>query len=380
MVGSTITPKKQDLVPVPSDEIQSNVNKNILSNEMIQKDFVNPSPDILKDTENLIWIKMTAMPVYKLSVNARNPATISTKLNPGGANEGSGLMSELLGARRYTFKFLASQELMENISHSWEAYDSVASMASKAMADFGIALPEQIKGIVAAMGPKYNTLQKASFEGIPALNDKIIKDGIGQTLKDIATSLATNGNVANYRVDTPLQYKGSERRTWELIFTLVNTMEQGNYNNVVLPVKMLQSLSSPAYSNDDDKANADIILPYLFELHTESKSGTDNLISCDLAVLKSVNPTYKGPWIQGQPSRCDLRLSFTEYRPLESKVFFSSKSQKSGKINAMLKERPGAYDEMRKSELWQFNDDIEPPTSTTMTVKQIGKTKITRGK
>jgi hypothetical protein len=129
------------------------------------------------------------------------------------------------------------------------------------------------------------------------------------------------------------------------MFTLINVQEGLNKDIVAMPVKLLMSMSSPSYSNDNDKANADIILPYLFELHTEP----GDLIDCDLAVLKTVNPTWKGPWIDGQPSRCELRLSFTEYRPLESKVFFADKNNY-GKVHSYLKERRDAFDRQIMSE------------------------------
>jgi hypothetical protein len=111
---------------------------------------------------------------------------------------------------------------------------------------------------------------------------------------------------------------------------------------VSIPVKMLQSLSSPAYPEDGNMVNADIILPYLFKIKTEP----GNLIFSDLAVLKQVQPTWKGPYIDGEPTRCELRLSFQEYRPLEQSVFFSEGQRgEGGIVKAYLEERKTAYAE-----------------------------------
>ena len=109
--------------------------------------------------------------------------------------------------------------------------------------------------------------------------------------------------------------------------------------NVVMPVKLLEMLSSPAYPKQANRNfNSDIILPYLFEL----KTVPGDLIICDLAVLKQVQPTWKGPWIDGYPSRCELRLDFYEYRPLEQKVFYgynNSGSVINVKIKAIQEDR-----------------------------------------
>ena len=235
---------------------------------------------------------------------------------------------------------------METINHSWEAYDSVASTIAGFYAKFGISLPEQARGL----SPAFR--QENFTKGIGAAA-AILTNELGRLISSPETfktpmndlvnwgrSAAIGGYVANYRVDTPLQYKGSERRQFDLVFNLMNTDAGKNHENLVLPVKLLEMLSTPSYNymggTADQNFNADIILPYLFSLRT----APGDLLTVDLAVLKSVQPTWKGPWIDGYPSRCELRLTFTEYRPLEQGVFYGDKQ---GKIN--VKERSDSYQE-----------------------------------
>lgn len=332
--------KEKQPLSILNNNDDGEINDSNVVMETMSNTFTNPDPSILKDNDSLVWVKMTAIPVYKLSNNVRIPSALSSASGKAGTE--TSLATEL-DSRRYTFKFLASQELLENVTHSWEPYESVASMASKAYADFGISIPAQLQGVMQATGK--NSIGEL-IRSLPDMARNVKNTGIIQSVFNALNSVATNGTVANYRVDTPLQYKGSERRNFELMFTLVNAQETLNKDNVALPVKLLMSMSSPSYSNDNDKANADIILPYLFELHTEP----GDLICCDLAVLKTVNPTWKGPWIDGQPSRCELRLSFTEYRPLESRVFFADKNNY-GKVHSYLKEKRDAYDRQKVLEI-----------------------------
>lgn len=293
--------------------------------------FVNPSQEI-GDMSNLIWVEITGIPIFKLTNNVRAQCAYSTETDENKSHEQMAVA--IKNAKWYYFKFLAQQDLMETINHSWEPYDSVASQIAGFYAKFGISLPEQAKGLSPIFRQENvwkgmaTALAGASYEA-----GRIIKspDSLKTLVNDLTNwgrSAAVGGYVANYRVDTPLQYKGSERRQFDLIFNLINTKEGKNHEQLVLPVKLLEMLSTPSYNYvegvADQNFNADIILPYLFSLRT----APGDLLTVDLAVLKSVQPTWKGPWIDGYPSRCELRLTFTEYRPLEQGVFYGDKQSK----------------------------------------------------
>jgi hypothetical protein len=312
-----------------------------------KKDFINPDFYNTNDV-SLIWIDIKAIPIYKLTNNIRAGKTLTTNTNTVKASEALAIQ---MNAPVYTFKFLASNELIEQISHSWESYNSFASDFAQSFAQYGFVLPEQAAGLIASTGEEtlkgaFSKVGESAVNLVKNSNSAIIKTIYQTGLKALA-SAAISGTVANYRVDTPLQYKGSERRTFELIFNLINTKTGKNHENVVLPVKLLEMFSSPSYGTiADNKANSDIILPYLFEV----KTSPGDLMNIDLAVLKNVQPTWKGPWIGGYPSRCELRLSFMEYRTLEQKVFYGTSSGYDI-ITAIQKERSDATDSIIDSKL-----------------------------
>jgi len=318
----------------------------------IKREFINPPSFAMKENDNLIWVSMKAIPIYKLTNNIRAKSAFTTGIDPLKSREG---IARKLDAESYRFKFLSSMEIMEQLSHSWDAYDSWAAILSQSFSEYAIKLPEQAKGMISGYG--LNNLPeffKGMVNGASDMWSKMDLSNIGTTVKELAgkglnlLSLgATGGYVANTRVDTPLQYKGSERRSWELMFQLINTEKYKNHENVVLPIKMLEMFSSPSFGViPDAKANADIILPYLFEIRTEP----GDLFYCDLAVLKSVQPTWRGPWIGGYPSRCEVRLSFMEYRPLEQRLFYNNPYTKHDKITVIQQERAIAYERAENAE------------------------------
>lgn len=337
--------------------------------------FENPKTDILsyqKDGKKLVWVEIEGIPIHKLTGNVRAQKAYKDTANPD-ANFEDALAISLKGAKHYTFTFLAQQELIETISHDWQPYDSVGSTIAGAYAQFGISTLEQIK----ALGPEF---RKGSVEEIvKALKAKFTTvtnqiqssdkktETILNALSNTFSAAAKGGYVANYRVDTPLQYKGSERRSFELVFTLINTQPGKNHEEVVLPVKLLEMLSSPSYGLQPDKGfNVDIILPYVFSVNT--KPG--NLLTCDMAVLKQVQPTWRGPWIDGYPSRCELRLSFTEYRPLEQKVFYGTSEQI---IQTTQKERATAYEKLTNTSDVSKKEVSSDTLSTTSSVPSFLK-------
>lgn len=337
------TYKPSELLSTTSD---SSIPEKDTDTSNVKTTFINPtSSNNLIVEGNLIWIEMRAIPIDKLSNNVRAPNTFLTK---GKDIKKGSAIAEKMNAPEYIFKFLSSQELMEQLNHTWEAYDSWAASLSQAYAEFGITMPENIKGLISSTGQ--DTLGAAGKYVFNEIKEAV---GSGKLMKIYDSFLsglsagAKGGAVANTRVDTPLQYKGSERRSFELTFTLINLEEGKNHENVVLPVKLLQMFSSPSFREKPDaKANADILLPYLFEL----KTTPGDLFYVDLAILKSVQPTWRGPWINGYPSRCDLRLSFMEYRPLEQALFYGT-STKYSKIKTIQKERSGADAGRRREEV-----------------------------
>jgi len=335
----------------------------------IPSTFVNPENVPMNDlyADNLVWVEMTAMPIHKFSNNVRAQRAYSTKGESIDENTGyeSSLAIILDKARWFRFKFLCQQELMETISHDWQPYESVASMVQGLYARLFHSYPEQLRGFVGETGwnTKLNEATKKIGDAVVGAWNEPLK-----ALNNVGVwgrTASKRGYVANYRADVPLQYKGSERRSFELIFNLINTVNGKNHENVVLPVKLLEMLSSPSYNIQPDAlANADIVLPYAFTLRTRPGS----LLTVDMAVLKQVQPTWRGPWIDGYPSRCEVRLSFQEYRPLEQKVFYGDTESK---IQVIQTDRAKANEKnVKVSDYQTLNAQATPAAGKKAAVKK----------
>lgn len=294
------------------------------------------------NTSNLLWIRLNAIPINRLSSNVRAPLAFTNEFKGGQTNTLTTYkeLAELdIEGQQYYFEFLAPPELSESLSHTWEPYDSVQSQLAGFMAKTGAGL----KQIASMLGLKEgedtikNILKQAGIS-ISNVKDKLKQsDNKINTFINELSKVTTAGTVQNYRVDTPLQYKNSERRQWEFTFNLINDTEDNNETVVVEPVKILEMTSCPTYKETSDVSNnTEIGLPYLYSITTlpQNVDGTTYpLIDCDLAVLKTVQPTWRGPWIKGFPSRCELKLSFTEYRPLERRLIYGIDREGKGKVD-----------------------------------------------
>lgn len=358
-------PRRRNYVAIPPDtqgrkEIEESESFVSLSKTII----TNPKSTVY--TENSIWIQIRALPIERLTNNIR-AADAYSSTNPQEAANISNTLVKLGKSKQYTFKFLAPPELLEQLSHDWQPYDSVAGSISQTGTSIFNSMVEQLKGLDPSF---YNAGNKSPAQMIKNIANRIKdnansinKSGKKQwattlnTIIDQIQQMTRGGDVANYRVDTPLSYKGSERRSFSLPFTLINVDKDKNHENVVFPVKLLEMLSSPSYPEvANQNFNSDIILPYLFEI----KTTPGDLIICDLAALKQVQPTWKGPWIDGYPSRCELRLDFTEYRPLEQKVFYGYNSA-SKIMNINIKSlQDDRWKNTKVMEPWKAQETTQP--------------------
>ena len=332
------------------------------TNKEIPTTFQNPddSDMTFEMNENKkIWIELEAIPIYKLSNNVRAQRAYIDKSEVTPTQGVEKALAVTLNATRYKFKFLGQQDLIEQIQHEWAAYESIAQNLQQMYATIGIQTPEVIKGVFPSL--RSTNLRQFFVNGkfnVDKFTQEIKDKGFLNALANEVSTASKSGHVANYRVDTPLSYKGSQRRTWELIFNLISVKQGENQDKVVLPVKLLEMLSSPSYGTDPGaKANADIILPYVFSI----KTSPGNLLVCDMAILTGVNPTWKGPWYKGYPSRCELRLSFMEYRPLEQKVFYGDTDSR---ITIVQAERSKAFEsqpEEMEKKIQKIHDENPDP-------------------
>jgi len=275
-----------------------------------RKDFVNPDNTMginFADPNKLLWVIMKSIAI-KEQVGIIRP------------NQPS--IVEDTDSTVYTFKFLAPVELVETLSHSWEPYESI-----------GQSIQQLIGSVMIKGGSVLGALKTAGYEegsniwnAIKSFEGKEIVKTMGQA----TTTLLGSEKVKPWRVDVPLVYKNTERRVYELPFNLIS-LQGKPYDEVVEPVKMLEKLSSPTKPKDAETGwNPLVIPPYVFRIFTVPYSSNstatdypDNLIRIPFAALKNINPVWKGPFVNGYPTRCELRLSFQEIEPVFSASFLT---------------------------------------------------------
>lgn len=166
------------------------------------------------------------------------------------------------------FYFLAPQELQDNITHEWEPLENIMSKISSKVA----AARESL-----AMGKE------------------------------------------RHKVDTPLVYNDSNRR--EVTFVVNLGMYNDPYKDVMKPIELLREYSSPSLYGTTIWETK-IKMPNVFKVVTTLGNGTVvPLINMRHAALTAVQPSYKGPYIYGYPSQCELTLTFKDMEPLSKRTF-----------------------------------------------------------
>ena len=107
------------------------------------------------------------------------------------------------------------------------------------------------------------------------------------------------------------------------------TATSDRFKDVVEPVRFLQYLSSPAAATTvmagekTSLGNTLIKPPFLFRIYSDTSDEdiVNNLVYMECAALTNIQPTFKGPWVGGFPTSCELRLTFLEYSPLFDEAF-----------------------------------------------------------
>ncbi len=193
-----------------------------------------------------------------------------------------------------TFIFLAPDSISENISHSWENYESVQSR-----------LAEKVRSIAKMSGEMSALANSAKIENLTK-TFKSLKSSKGVTDIMRTTLNAVEGtSVPKIKVDTPLVYTNSKRRDWSFTFNLIS--EGDPKRDIIDPVQDLMKYSSP-----ETLSSIDINLPYIFNLSTQPH----DYIRSTHTALESVQPIWKGPYIDGYPSMVELQLTFKDLSPL----------------------------------------------------------------
>ncbi len=134
------------------------------------------------------------------------------------------------------------------------------------------------------------------------------KAGGGFTGVTAAAQAAATAEI--HKSDAPLVYKDSSRREYSFTFIFA---DQGNPGyDVMAPVNYLRQFSC---ANFKDKLQ--IEFPYIFSVDTISGNGAIiPVVNIKYAALRSVQPTFGGPYRGGIPSRCDCQVTFMDIEPL----------------------------------------------------------------
>jgi hypothetical protein len=291
--------------------------------------YTNPSNGIaagFAKQDSLIWYRIKGIPVSKQRNIRQGIPSFQTEGGPGARPE-------------YVFKFLGPLELAETLAHDWAPYESLASSIQTLYGQTGIGALEQLRAWGRSMGMKEADVQQlnvgAIAEAFKSTAGSFGSDPLNQISRLVESGINSE-QVVPWRVDTPLVYKNTERRTFELVFNLVS-LEGNNYKDVVEPVRLLQAISSPSkVSGNQATYNPKVISPYVFEIMTTPEGGGSKmsypLLIIPYAVLRSINPVFKGPWMDGEPTRCELRLSFQELEPVYDTTF-----KNAGRIKPSIK-------------------------------------------
>jgi hypothetical protein len=199
------------------------------------------------------------------------------------------------------YKFMAPNEIMESIQHSWEEYDSMNSKLSQLMVSAGNAIGD-VAGSLSS----------------------IFKGGSSVDARNFAASRTQSTVMNRQKADTPLVYKNSQRREYTFEFELMAYSDA--YNEVYKPVEELRYYSCPGLKTGD---SISFDLPYVFKVtsltgSTTSSTTTKSFLFMEVAALVSLQPTFKGPYIDGFPMHCTLQLTFREIPPLFRDNFYSS--------------------------------------------------------
>ena len=111
-----------------------------------------------------------------------------------------------VGGSGPTFKFLAPLDMAENVTHTWEAYESVQSRLAEKVRSVA-----KTTGEIEALGKSFSWDTAKSLASSTGVNDFMRNTIAG--LKGSA--------VPKMKIDTPLVYASSNRRNWIFNFNLV---------------------------------------------------------------------------------------------------------------------------------------------------------------
>lgn len=190
-----------------------------------------------------------------------------------------------------TFKFIAPNTIMENISHLWENQETILSRFA-----------QKIKSGANAI-KNFQNLVESGYNAISG-NEKSFQTAILNAQQSLAG-----------KVDAPLMYKDSQRREYNFTFEL---MAWTGSTSILECVRKLEEHSSPGMDGNST------IYPYIFNIYTEPAG----VIFVENAALVNIQANFQYPFLNnGEPTKCELSLSFREIDPLYDNNFEADTSE-----------------------------------------------------
>jgi hypothetical protein len=207
------------------------------------------------------------------------------------------------GAPEAEYVFLAPNVIQESHSHTWSPYESVASRLAQKVRSIATVTAETA-ALVRAF-PSQANVEDAVGNAIRRTKETQIDMQTVENLAARAYSQAPGHNIPKIKIDTPLYYENSERRTFQLDFLLI--AEREPFSDIVEPVHNIMRKAAPEFTTE-----LNIDFPYMWEVYTQPQRWF-NYTTC---VLHGVQPNWGSPYINGYPSNVQLTLSFTDLGPL----------------------------------------------------------------
>lgn len=217
--------------------------------------------------DNLVFLRIKPRKLSTIDIN-----------RPGGQYTFDDNITFDFGGNSYTdLSFVLNSDLNYQISHTWEDDDTIAG-AIRSTLSGGAKAVDKAKGVA---GP------------IPA---------------------------KKYINDSPLTYKDSPRR--EISFEFDVTAITDAASDVFLPIDALIKSSLPSFGGSD-RTTFSIAYEYptIYKLDIVKGGIKTGMFNMDAAVITSIVPTWKAPYIKGFPSQCQLSITFKEMAPLYRETY-----------------------------------------------------------
>lgn len=209
------------------------------------------------------------------------------------------------GSPEAQYAFLAPLSIFETHDHQWQPYESIASRLAQKVRSLATVTAE-----VGALTTAFTSQANTEDSSVQQINREVKEGGrfdmqVVENLAAKAYSRAPSSRVPKIKIDTPLYYENSDRRSIQLEFLLV--AEEDPFTDIVEPIQNIMRKAAPAFTGE-----LTIEFPYLWEVYSQP----NRYLNYSTCVLSSIQPTWNAPYINGYPSNVVLSLRFVDLGPL----------------------------------------------------------------